>query len=391
MAPKFVRPKLPRVATLQNKISTNPASAIPTDFLAIDEEGYFLQEGLRVADVELGHDWLSRLRIDERGRAHLKPSAAYPEEKRIFVEAFDQPLVANDIEIGPEALLTARFPYGFETEIAPESLRVDEWDRFHARTKDGVPVVLNRSAQSRFFELATDFDDESVSFGDVTLATEPLYQELDAANAPEWWNERYRTADTRWDLGEAHSLLETLVPPLKFSRSRVLILGCGAGHDAAWWEKRGHIVTGVDFSVEALRQAKVLYGESDNLKWVHADVLKLPVAWTSRFDIIFEHTLFCAVQPSKRDELIRTWWRLLTPRGRLMGFVPVIDKFFGPPFGVSEWEMRRRLLEAPTKGPVASRRARFLPLLWSRQRNSVEKRLGQELFFVVERADSLTD
>lgn len=382
------------MATLQNKIAPSPLAAVPTDFLAIDEEGYFLQEGLRVSDVELGRNWLSRIRRDDRGRAVLRP-LGLADEKRVFVEAFDQPLVAVDIQITTESpmspRLTARFPYGFEAEVKIDSLCVDEWDRFHARTEDGVPLVLNRAAQSRFFEQATDFDDDSVSFGEAKLETKPLYQELDAANAPEWWNEHYRKGHPPWDLAEPHSLLETLVPPLKFSRSRVLILGCGAGHDAAWWEKRGHIVTAVDFSQEAIDRARSLHGESETLKWVRADALTLPNTWNGRFDIIFEHTLFCAVQPSKREELVRTWWRLLSPRGRLMGIVPVMDKYFGPPFGVTEWEMRRRLIEVPTRGPMSTRRARFLPLLWSRLKNSIEKKLGQELFFVVERADSLTD
>lgn len=384
------------MTTLENKLSSSPLANVPTDFLSLDEEGYFLQDGLRVSDVELGRHWLSRIRMDDRGRAILSPLGT-PDEKRIFIEAFDQPLIAIDISIEPSVdateapRLTARFPYGFEAEIASDSLHVDEWDRFHARTKQGVPIVLNRSAQSRFFEQATDYDDDSVSFGEITLATTPLYQELEAAAAPDWWNERYGRGDVRWDLGEAHSLLETLVPPLKFSRSRVLILGCGAGHDAAWWARRGHIVTAVDFSAEAIERARTSYGENENLKWVNADALGLPATWNGRFDIIFEHTLFCAIPPSRREDLVKAWWRLLSPRGRLMGLVPVMDKLFGPPFGVSEWEMRRRLLEAPSRGSNSARRSRFLPLLWSRQRNSIEKRLGQELFFVVERADSLTD
>lgn len=360
--------------------------------MVIDEEGYFLLDGLRVADVATGREWLSRIRMDERGRAYLKDEPG----ARVLIEAFDQPLVATDIDVihqdgATPPSLRARFPYGFETEIRPDSLRVDEWDRFYARTLEGVPVVLNRAAQSRLFQSATDYDDDSITFGESTFTTQPLYEEIDAAQTSRWWDERYQTGDTRWDSGASHPLLDQLIPPLKLTRLRVLVLGCGSGHDASWWEKRGHIVTGVDFSREAIEKARAAYGERETLRWVHADVFALPQNWSSRFDVIFEHTMFCAAPPSRREDLVRVWWRLLSPRGRVIGIVPIMDKQIGPPFGTSEWEMRRRLLDAPAAIKRARTFARFLPLLWNREKNSIEKRLGQELFFVVERADSLTD
>lgn len=341
-----------------------------------------------MADQATGALWLSQIRMDDRGRAVLETS------DRILIEAFDQPLVALDIEISTNPTrIVGRFPYEFQTDIDPQSFRSDEWDRFYARTQNGVPLVLNRAAQSRLFQNATEYDDESVTFGELTLPVRPLYEDFESASESEWWSERYETGGNRWDLGEPHKLLSTSVPPLKISRSRILVLGCGAGHDAAWWARTGHIVTGVDFSEEAIARARATYGENENLRWVRADVFDLPASWTSRFDIVFEHTLFCAISPERREELVRVWWKVLTPRGRLMGFVPIMDKLTGPPFGSSEWEMRRRLLEPPRKQSrgTMQRHPRFIPLVWTRERNSIEKRLGQELFFFVERADSLTE
>ncbi len=366
-----------------------PVSFLPVRFLTVDEEGYFVVDGLRVADATLGHDWLSRLRMDHRGR----PTLIGETDSHVIIEAFDQPLVARDVQVRSELRpeLTATFPYGFEAKLASDSLRVDEWDRFHARTEDGVPVVFNRSAQNRLFESASEYDDDSVTFGEHTFRVRPHFEDLKAAETSSWWDERYESGDTRWDAAGAHPLLDSLIPPLKITRCRILILGCGAGHDAAWWEKQGHIVTGVDFSKEAIEQARTLYGERDSLKWVQLDVFNLPKDWTSRFDIVFENTMFCAIPPARREELVRTWWRLLTPRGRVIGLALIMDKLAGPPYGASEWELRQRLLIPPRRIPLSLRRARFLPLLWNREKKSIEKRLGHELFFVVERADSLTD
>lgn len=359
-----------------------------TRFVTLDEEGYFVMDGLRVSDQALGAEWLAKIQIDDRGRAFFKDKDAGG-EYTVIVEAFDQPLVALDILIADEKSESwiARFPYGVEKEFVPETLCYDEWDRFHLRTKDGVAAVLGRSAQARFFQAATDYDDESVTFGDRTILLKPNFEETPAADSASWWSEIYRSGHIRWDLGAAHPLLDELLPPLKFTRSRVLVLGCGHGHDAAWWEKRGHIVTAVDFSEEAISKAKSLYGESGTLRWHVLDAFQLPTSWSSSFDIIFEHTMYCAVPPHRRAELAKVWWRLLSPRGRVLGIVPAMDKPVGPPYGGTEWELRRRLLEPPRK----TKRSLFRPLIWKRLRNSQGRRFGRELFFVVERGDSATD
>jgi SAM-dependent methyltransferase len=406
------------VAILRSKDLVPPMG--PTRFLAIDEEGYFLLDGLRVSDVATGHSWMSRIRIDPAGRSYLADNLPdhplLPGESpgRILIEAFDQPLVALDVTVsrtnpknqsGSE--IRARFPYGFETVIQADSLRSDEWDRFYARTREGVPLVFGRAAQSRLFQTASEYDDDSITFGDgndaIKFAVQPLFEELEVASEPDWWNEIYQKGDMRWDNGGAHPLLDFLIPALKLTRCRVLVLGCGTGHDAAWWEKRGHIVTAVDFSHEAIERARSIHGERESMRWIEADVLNLPSGDSrfapGNFDIIFENTLFCAIPPGERETLVRNWYRLLSRRGRLVGLVPVMDKLAGPPFGTSEWEMRKRLLEptsylkssAQAPAQASARRARFVSLLWNREKNSIEKWLGKELYFVVEKADFLTE
>lgn len=342
-------------------------------FVAIDEEGYFSLDGLRMADQEAGREWLASMRIDDRGR-----TVATIDGEVTIVEAFDQPLVALDIDA---TQARARFPYGYETEVDLETLTFDEWDRFYVRTRSGLNAVLNRAAQSRLFQDAEEFDDDSVTLSGQTIAVRPRYAATPLASDVEFWSNIFRTEEKpRFDFGQEHPLLAQLVRPLKLQRARVLVLGCGAGHDAAWFSRQGHIVTGVDFSTEAIDRAKAKYGESPDLKWLVSDAFQLPKAWTSSFDIIFEHTFYCAISPDRRDELVRLWWKLLSPNGKVMGFAPIMEKTFGPPFGGTEWELRQRLLMPPGK-------ARFRPLLWQRPRTAPPiGRLGRELFFTVERS-----
>ena len=89
---------------------------------------------------------------------------------------------------------------------------------------------------------------------------------------------------------------------------------------------------------------------------------------SGQFDMIFEHTCYCAIDPERRAELIQTYTRLLAPDGQLMGVFFVMDKHDAPPFGGTEWELRERL------------RKRYQFQFWGRWQHSVPARKGRELF-----------
>jgi SAM-dependent methyltransferase len=146
-----------------------------------------------------------------------------------------------------------------------------------------------------------------------------------------------------------------------------LILGCGSGNDAAYFAKQGHTVTAVDFSEEAVAQAKAKYEGVEGLTFLRQDALALPESWNERFDLVFEHTFYCAISPDRRGELVRTWKRMLHGQGHLLGVFFVMEKRFGPPFGGSEWEIRERLKKD------------FKFLYWTRWHRSLERRKAKEL------------
>lgn len=343
-----------------------------TRFIQIDEEGYFKFDDIRVSDSEVGRDWLASLRMDDRGRAWCEVDG-----ELVLVEAFDEPYVALDIEKTPNAWKLT-LPYG-HTENAPlDSLTVDEWDRFHGRTERGVPFVLSRAAQARLFNSVDEFDDESFTIEGRRFETRPWLQENPDVNQSNWWSEIYRTEEEpRWDLGAPSHALAKFVPKMKLPRMRVLVPGAGTANDAAWFAEQGHIVTAVDFSEEAIARAKAKFGHLQNLKFIRADIFELPDKMPGEFDLIFEHTCYCAITPSRRAELVRAWRRLLSEKGLLMGVFFVMDKTYGPPYGSTEWEIRARLIK------------NFRPLYWTRLRDSLPKRLGHELFIYAEKLSNL--
>ncbi|MEK7356267.1 MAG: methyltransferase domain-containing protein [Bdellovibrionota bacterium] len=339
-------------------------------FVQIDEDGYFKMDDLRVADVDSGREWLANIEM-QQGRAITQIDGV-----PIYVEAFDEPYIALDLS-PKEAGWHATMPYGHTEPVELETLSLDEWDRFHGRTKRGIPFVLSRAAQARFFEALDAYDDDWIEALGRRYETKPWLIENPDANASDWWSELYRGNEARWDKNAPSPALSLLVPQLKLQRSRILVLGCGQGHDAAWFAQAGHLVTGIDFSDEAIARAKATYGHVHDLTFIKGDAFRLPPSMDGAFDIVFEHTLYCAISPERRNELVKAWRRALVETGHLMGVFFTFDKPMGPPFGGSEWELRSRLAKS------------FRPLYWQRLRNSIPERLGTELYVYADKRQLL--
>lgn len=334
-------------------------------YIQIDEEGYFSIDGLRVADAVTGREWLSSLTLDDRRR----PLVLIQGEPT-FVEAFDAPYVALDVAAPEDDARewSLNLPYGHVERFALSSLTLDEWDRFHGMTTRSVPFVFSRSAQSRFFNLLEAFDDDSITSHGERLEIRPWLNDNSDVSQASWWSNLYRRDESRWDLHVPSHVLASIVPRLKLQRSRVLVAGAGSGNDAAWFAQQGHIVTAVDFSEEAIARAQSKFGHLKDLSFVHADVFALPEKMNGAFDLVFEHTLYCAILPSRRQELLKVWRKVLCDQGHLLGVFFALEKLSGPPFGGSEWELRRRLDR------------RFRSLYWTRLRDSRPDRIATELF-----------
>ncbi len=331
-------------------------------YLPIDEEGYFVFDGRRVNDEELGRKLLENLIPVQKDRFVTSIDG-----QQAWIESFDAPLVVRHIEHGPEGFGSIHAPYRTPMRFALATLCVDEWDRFHGLTENGVPFILSRTAQVEFFDMLDEFDDESVTIKGKRYPTPQWLSPGPETKASAFWTNIYKTEEPGWELGHESVILPAVLPQLKLNKGRVLVLGCGSGHDAAYFARQGHMVTAVDFSEEAVRRARANYSEIENLKIVQADAFSLPKEYAERFDLVFEHTCYCAVSPERRDDLVDVWKRCLVAHGDLLAVFLVNEKRTGPPFGGSEWEVRERL-----KGS-------FDFLFWTRWRQSEESRRGKEL------------
>lgn len=160
------------------------------------------------------------------------------------------------------------------------------------------------------------------------------------------WEERYQMDDTPWDQAEAApGLIDWLKKATLKKDSRILVPGCGRGHDASAWAKAGFETTGLDLSNQALSEARVLYEELPNLAFFPGDFFSdVP---EHPYDLVFEHTLYCAINPNRRDEYVDALVKWLKPGGHFLSIhflFPLSAE--GPPFGASREEIIDRFKES---------------------------------------------
>ena len=156
------------------------------------------------------------------------------------------------------------------------------------------------------------------------------------------WEELYQQGDTHWDKGEGSpGLVDFLADRSELPRGSVLVPGCGTGHDARLWSKRGFRTVGLDIAPSAVRLAT----EKTEAAGLTAEFRLgdfLSDEPFERFDRLFEHTLYCAIHPSRRGDYFEAARRWLRPGGDFIAVHYLIPDEDGPPFGTTREEVVKR-------------------------------------------------
>ena len=154
------------------------------------------------------------------------------------------------------------------------------------------------------------------------------------------WEERYLKNDTPWDKGEpSPGLLEFFRTHPDLKHGTVCVPGCGMGHDALAWAEQGFEVTGIDISPTAVDRCRSVRRHR-NLRFECRDFLNETPE--KPFDWLFEHTLYCAINPSHRDRYAKSVIRWVKPGGHFLAVHYLIDDEDGPPFGCTREEIIER-------------------------------------------------
>ncbi|XP_024368637.1 probable thiol methyltransferase 2 isoform X1 [Physcomitrium patens] len=151
------------------------------------------------------------------------------------------------------------------------------------------------------------------------------------------WDQLWKEKVTPWDLQGVTPVISQLLKDNKIREGKVLVPGCGGGHDVVAMGSAARRVIGLDISKTALEHAEALAQKSLNAEFVefeNADFFSYTPPF--KFDFIFDYTFFCALDPSLRRKWAEKMAELLALDGELITLMfPLDDHPGGPPFSVS--------------------------------------------------------
>ncbi|MEZ5301143.1 MAG: family 16 glycoside hydrolase [Verrucomicrobiales bacterium] len=146
------------------------------------------------------------------------------------------------------------------------------------------------------------------------------------------WEDRYQRGENQWEKGAPHPALAAYLRDHAMP-GRVLVPGCGFGHDVRLLADAGAEALGLDIAPSAVSHAQAL-GANVRL----GDFFHLDPALCGSFDGVFEHTCFCAIDRDRRDGYVEAAKpRTLKPGGKLLaifylrpGGIPAKTKTVAP-------------------------------------------------------------
>jgi SAM-dependent methyltransferase len=165
------------------------------------------------------------------------------------------------------------------------------------------------------------------------------------------WEEKYRTKAIPWDRGSVSPALLGWLDDNELQVGRILIPGCGHGHEAIELARRGFQVTALDIAPTALTHlAAELKAAGVDAECVCADALTWQPA--QPFDAIYEQTCLCALDPNHwaaYEQQLFTWLR---PGGKLFALFMQTERAGGPPYHCAVPEMRTLFPSTRWQWPV---------------------------------------
>jgi SAM-dependent methyltransferase len=186
-----------------------------------------------------------------------------------------------------------------------------------------------------------------------------------------FWNERYRSNETGWDLGQVSPPLKAYIDQLTDKNLRILIPGCGNSYEAEYLLEKGFTnITIIDIAPELVERLKSKFRSNQNIN----DNFGRFLYSQAEYDLILEQTFFCALDPKLRKNYAEAMKGLLVKGGKLAGVL--FNKEFetqGPPFGGTDTEYLALFSDA------------FYFRTFEPCYNSFSKRADSELFVILEK------
>jgi thiopurine S-methyltransferase len=186
-----------------------------------------------------------------------------------------------------------------------------------------------------------------------------------------YWEKRYSNTQIGWDIGYPSTPIKTYIDQLEDKSLRILIPGAGNCYEAEYlWNKGFKNVYVLDFAKQPLDHLNDRIANFPQAQLLHMNFFDL----NNHFDLILEHTFFCALNPSLRQRYVDKMSCLLQSNGKLVGLLFDFELTeSGPPYGGSLPEYISLFEEL------------FKIKILEPSINSIKERQGKELFFIFEK------
>jgi len=196
---------------------------------------------------------------------------------------------------------------------------------------------------------------------------------MDDVSDPKFWDAAYGEKRDGWELGDVTPPIARALREMK-GPGRAIVFGCGRGHEARAAARAGFDVVGVDFAAQPIEDAAKLTPPdlAKHVAWRRADIFTLEDE--GAFDLLIEHTSYCAIDSKRRDEWMRVARKVLKPGGTLLAIFYVHDRAGGPPYATTRDDAR-----------AALERSGFRIERAETPEDSIERRRGDE-FLVIAKA-----
>ena len=98
-------------------------------------------------------------------------------------------------------------------------------------------------------------------------------------------------------------------------KQNILEIGCGNGRDSKFFSSKGHRVTGLDRSGEAIELCKSLYS-NEPLEFFFGEVTDIVKTNNKKYDLIYSRFVIHAMSMDEELEMLKTSYQLLNENGQ---------------------------------------------------------------------------
>ncbi len=156
------------------------------------------------------------------------------------------------------------------------------------------------------------------------------------------WQGHYDADDLKWDLGKPAPPFVHYWQQQAPAPGAAIVPGCGRGHEVVFLIRQGFRVTAVDYAAGAVQRLNRALAQAGlEAAVLQMDFFDLDASHDNRYDLMLEHTFFCAIHPSQREAYVAIAGRILKPGGLLVALFYETGENGGPPFNTPEEEVRR--------------------------------------------------